>query len=294
MELPKWHETFIPILKVLSSGELMHYNELRKKVRDEHYSQLPQELLTMRTKSGDPTLLNRIGWGKSALKIAKLVEYPERGFVQITNKGTEILNKGTFTLQDYRKDPDVIAYEEAKQRKDTHVAPVVSDESPEDMVNSGIQAIESAVIDDIHEKLKTVDPYYFEIIVLKLLKAMGYGDVIETSKSGDGGIDGIVNQDHLGLEKIYIQAKRYAENKVRELDMRNFIGAMYGGTPKGIFVTTSEFDQKAIDKARDTSHSIILIDGQKLSELMYKHNVGVQIRDVYEIKQIDEDFFEEE
>ncbi len=110
----------------------------------------------------------------------------------------------------------------------------------------------------------------------------------------DGGIDGIINEDQLGLEKIYIQAKRYSENKVRETEIRNFIGAMSGDTRKGIFVTTSSFDEKAKSKARDAHHTIILLDGSKLVDLMHRFNVGVQIRSIYEVKAVDNDFFESE
>ncbi len=123
---------------------------------------------------------------------------------------------------------------------------------------------------------------------------MGYGDFIETSKSKDGGIDGIINEDKLGLDKIYIQAKRYNDNKVRETDIRNFIGAMSGDTSKGVFVTTSDFDKDAIKKAHDAHHKIILMNGDKLVDLMHQYNVGVQIKANYEVKAIDEDFFEGE
>ncbi len=140
--------------------------------------------------------------------------------------------------------------------------------------------------------MKDIDPYYFEKVILILLKKMGYGDFVETAKSGDGGIDGIINEDKLGLEKIYIQAKRYNENKVREKEIRNFIGAMSGDTTKGIFVTTSTFDDSAIKKAREAHHKIILIDGNKLVDLMHQYGVGVQVSNVYEVKEIDEDFFE--
>ena len=121
---------------------------------------------------------------------------------------------------------------------------------------------------------------------------MGYGDFIETSKTGDEGIDGIINEDKLGLEKIYIQAKRYNANKVREKDIRNFIGAMSGDTQKGVFVTTSTFDESAIKKAHDAHHTIILIDGKKLVDLMYQYGIGIQVSNVYEVKEVDEDFFE--
>jgi restriction system protein len=122
---------------------------------------------------------------------------------------------------------------------------------------------------------------------------MGYGEFIETSKSRDGGIDGIINQDQLGLEKIYVQAKRYNENKVRVTDIRNFIGAMSDDRSKGIFVTTSSFDEGAITKAREARHAIILIDGIKLVSLMNTHGVGVQVKHTYEVKTVDEDFFEQ-
>lgn len=123
---------------------------------------------------------------------------------------------------------------------------------------------------------------------------MGYGEFIETSKSRDGGIDGIINEDQLGLEKIYIQAKRYTDNKVREPDIRNFIGAMSGDTSKGIFVTTSDFDDNAKKKAKEAHHTIILVTGLRLVELMYKFGVGVQVKSSYEVKAVDNDFFENE
>ena len=164
--------------------------------------------------------------------------------------------------------------------------------SPQDLIDSGFSVIESQVKSELLDKLKNIDPYYFEKVILILLKKMGYGDFVETSKSGDGGIDGIINEDQLGLEKIYIQAKRYNENKVREKEIRNFIGAMSGDTSKGVFVTTSVFDDSAIKKAHDAHHSIILIDGNKLMDLMHQYGVGVQIRNTYEVKEVDEDFFE--
>jgi len=154
--------------------------------------------------------------------------------------------------------------------------------------------MEESVKSDLLSRLKGIDPYFFEKVVLMLLKKMGYGDFSETSKSGDGGIDGVINQDKLGLDKIYIQAKRFTEGKVREKDIRNFIGAMSGDTNKGVFVTTSEFDKAALEKAKNAHHKIILIDGSKLVGLMHEFNIGVQVKTIYEIKEIDEDFFDEQ
>ena len=168
----------------------------------------------------------------------------------------------------------------------------IKNSTPQDLIDKGFIAIESQVKIDSLEKLKNIDPYYFEKVILILLKKMGYGDFIETSKSNDGGIDGIINEDKLGLDKIYIQAKRYGENKVREKDIRNFIGAMSGDTTKGVFVTTTDFDQGALKKAHDAHHTIILINGVKLVDLMHQYSVGIQTKEVYEVKEIDEDFFE--
>jgi restriction system protein len=294
MELPKYNETFIPILQVLRDGKVIHTNELKRKVRDVYFANLSPELLDMKTTNGDNLLLNRIAWGKAYLKQGKMIYQPERAMVQITDKGRVVLEKGHLTLGELIKDSDFQAHRTLiKEEKESETHPVDENASPEEFIDSGIAAIEGQVKNELLEKLKEIDPYFFETVVLKLLKKMGYGEFQGTSKSGDGGIDGIINQDQLGLDKIYIQAKRYNENKVHETDIRNFIGAMSGDTSKGIFVTTSTFDDGAVRKAKDAHHKIILIDGSKLVDLMYKHSVGVQVRRVYEVKEVDEEFFED-
>lgn len=295
-ELPKFHETFIPILDVLSSGEVIRLSELRKRVIEKFYSNLPEDVLSQKIKSGELLILNRIGWGKSYLKEGKYIVQPKRGLVQITEKGKNTLHVGSLTLQELKNNSDYIECQEnkVKNKADT---PQESEQqfenaTPEDLIDQGFNIIENDIKSELLDKLKNIDPYYFEKVILILLKKMGYGDFVETKKSGDGGVDGIINQDQLGLDKIYIQAKRYSDSKIREKEIRNFIGAMSGDTAKGVFVTTSSFDKKAISKAREAHHKIILIDGNKLSALMYQHGVGVQMKNVYEIKEIDEDFFE--
>jgi restriction system protein len=298
MELPKYHETFIPILETLNSAEQLKSRELVVIVRDKYYSHLPEELLKQKTSSGANVLLDRILWGKSYLKMAKFVSYPKRGFVQITEKGKQVLKKGSLSLHDLQNDHDFINHRESvKTEKENNIeidSIKVEHASPQDLIDSGFSSIEKEVKAELLEKLKELDPYFFEKVILILLKKMGYGDFIETSKSGDGGIDGIINEDKLGLEKIYTQAKRYNENKIREKDIRNFIGAMSGDTSKGVFITTSTFDDSAIKKAREAHHTIILIDGSKLVDLMHQYNVGVQVKTIYEVKEIDNDFFEED
>ncbi len=298
MQLPKYHQTFIPLLEILGSGEPMKSRNLATQVRDKYYSHLPQELLNQKTTSGANVLIDRILWGKSYLKMAKFAQYPKRGMVQITDKGKAALKRGDLSLDELQNDPDFIRHREAVSKEKENEVELekvnVENASPQDLIDSGFSTIETEVKTELLEKLKELDPYYFEKVILILLKRMGYGDFIETSKSGDGGIDGIINEDKLGLEKIYTQAKRYNENKVREKDIRNFIGAMSGDTSKGVFITTSSFDESAIKKAREAHHSIILVDGAKLVDLMHQYNVGIQIKTVYEVKEVDNDFFEGE
>lgn len=295
MELPKFHESFIPVLDILSKEESIKSIELAIKVRDKYYSSLPADLLNQKTSTGNNVLIDRILWAKSYLKMGKFAFYPKRGFVQITEKGRAALAKGTLTLSDLQEDQDFIAHRESvkskkENKKDLDVE--AESASPQELIDIGFSKIEEEVKAELLERLKEIDPYYFEKVILILLKKMGYGDFIETTKSSDGGIDGIINEDKLGLEKIYTQAKRYNENKVREKDIRNFIGAMSGDTTKGVFFTTSTFDEAAIKKAREAHHTIILIDGSKLVDLMHQYNVGVQVKTVYEFKEIDNDFFE--
>ena len=211
--------------------------------------------------------------------------------VQITEKGKDA-SKNKVDLKDLENEHDFLNFNKEETANSNNDVNIIKSSSPQDLIETGFSAIESQIKNDLLERLKIIDPYYFEKVILILLKKMGYGDFIETSKSGDGGIDGIINEDKLGLDKIYIQAKRYNDNKVREKEIRNFIGAMSGDTSKGVFVTTSTFDESAVKKAHDAHHTIILIDGDKLVQLMHEYNVGVQIKDLYEIKEIDEDFFE--
>ncbi|MDO8367695.1 MAG: restriction endonuclease [Saprospiraceae bacterium] len=295
MEIPKFHETFFPILEVLRDGKTMHFRELYQIIKKNYFSDLTDEQLKEQTKSGDILIDNRIGWGKAYLKKGGYIEYPQRGYVKITEKGKN--QKQDITLNELVDESTVFEFYKEENgdkkfvKKQTEIK---TTSSPQDLIDEGFSRIEQSVKSDLLSKLKGLDPYFFEKVVLRLLKKMGYGEFFETSKSGDGGIDGIINEDKLGLDKIYIQAKRFTEGKVREKDIRNFIGAMSGDTNKGVFVTTSEFDKLALEKAKNAHHKIILIDGNKLVSLMHEFNVGIQVKTIYEIKEIDEDFFDQQ
>ena len=291
-EIPKFHETFNPILEILSDKQIIHTRELQKKVIERYYGHLSKELLEEKTKSGEILINNRIAWGKSYLKKGGYIHYPSRGNVQISDKG--LLQKTELSLRNLEEESTILQFYQTEKDKQFPEIKEISNASPQDLIDEGFSQIENEIKNELLEKLKTIDPYYFEKVILILLKKMGYGEFQETSKSGDGGIDGIINEDKLGLDKIYIQAKRFSENKVREKDIRNFIGAMSGDTNKGVFVTTSMFDRGANDKAKNAHHKIILIDGNRLVDLMHEYNVGVQVKATYEVKHLDEDFFVEQ
>lgn len=293
MQIPKYHETFIPILTVLGDGKQIHYKELERQVRDRFYGDLPKELLEEKTRSGAVLILNRIGWGKAYLKQGEMVSQPERGIVQITDKGRGILKKGSLALKELLADRDFLANRKIS-RESQKEEEIIEDTTPQDRIDSGFLSIERQVKIDLLARLKTLDPYYFQRVILLLLQKMGYGDFEETGRGADGGIDGIISQDRLGVERIYMQAKRYGDGQVGGRDMTNFIGAITRDrVRKGIFVTTSTFGAQALENAKNAGN-VVLVDGQKLVELMLEYNVGVQIKSTYEVKEIDDDFFEDE
>lgn len=173
---------------------------------------------------------------------------------------------------------------------------IEENKTPEELIENAQSLYTDSLKKELLAKLKSVDPIRFEQIVLELMEKMNYGVGSMTKMSHDGGIDGIIDEDELGLEKIYLQAKRYSENKVNEKEMQNFAGAL-GCSPvrKGVFITTSYFDERAKRKAESIQGKVIrLVDGDELTRLMIKHNVGVQLKTKIEIKKIDEDFFIEE
>ena len=290
--VPKFHETFNAILSVLADKAIIHTREMQKRVIGEYYAHLSKDLLEEKTKSGEILINNRIAWGKSYLKKGGYIHYPSRGHVQITDKG--VTQKTKLTLKDLEGETPSLDFYQTENEKKSLEIKQISSASPQDLIDEGFNQIENEVKTDLLEKLKIIDPYYFEKVILRLLKKMGYGDFVETKKSGDGGIDGIINEDKLGLDKIYIQAKRFTEAKVRERDIRNFIGAMSGDTNKGVFVTTSTFDKGAEEKAKNAHHKIILIDGSQLVDLMHDYDIGVQVKSTFQIKHLDEDFFIEQ
>ena len=306
MEQPKWHEYMLSILELLKDGKERTKWEIIDSVSVTH--ELTEELKKEITSTGELRYVGRIGWALTYLKQSGLIASPKRGHFVIDNDGLEFLKKNPTSmsekdLEKYTKYLDFKKRErKAKQTSESNNSIANSSITPDEAIDMAVQEIKASVCAELLEKARSVNPTMFEIIVIELVKRMGYGDEndpmsgIRVGGSGDGGIDGIVKQDKLGLDMVYIQAKRYKENNdVGASLVRDFIGSLaIKGAKKGIFITTSKFTSQAMKHAEETKeYKIILIDGERLVELMYEFGVGVDNKRQIVVKRINNDFFEE-
>lgn len=247
---------------------------------------------------------NRVFWAKAYLKMAGLIENTKRAHFKITERGLNTLreNPPEINLKYLKKFPDYVELSES-WKKDNSKSESNEDESipqtPEESLESSFQDIQKTLAQELISKIKACSPPFFERMVIELLVAMGYGGSrIDAGKaigkSGDEGIDGIIKEDKLGLDVIYIQAKRW-ENVVGRPEIQKFIGALAGqGAKKGIFITTSRFTNDAKEYIPRNETKIVLIDGDQLANLLIDYNLGVSTQAVYELKKVDSDYFEEE
>lgn len=248
---------------------------------------------------------NRVHWAKSYLKQAGLVKATRRGYFVITDRGKAALSNPMATIDNsFLEQFD--EFQEFKSRTrvvsgDDPVEAATSDgdATPDELLRSAHQKITAALSADLLDRVRAASPAFFENLIVELLLAMGYGGTSEGAgkalgKSGDGGIDGVIDQDPLGVDQIYIQAKRYADgNSIGAGDIRDFFGALnLKKAQKGIFVTTSSFSPPAVQTAKDLGMRIVLIDGIQLTILMIRYNIGCRDEEVLHLKRIDEDFFE--
>lgn len=299
--VPQWWQFMYPLLQVASDG--------RDWARRDFYpaaverAGVADELRLLQHKSGDYVAEHRAGWAKSDLVRARLLETVGRGVFRITDAGREFLaaHPNGFGQAEVHALPPWLEYE-PKQRASSNdaaatIAPAPESEgSPDDLLDEAEASSDQAVSAELLQKLRDGEWKFFERTVLRLLTKMGYGTegaALRRTSSGDGGIDGVINRDALGLDRIYIQAKRFRESTVSSDTVRTFLGSL--DTQKanfGVFFTTSRFTKDAEDAAHWSSKSVVLIDGQRLAQLMIKHRIGTQVRRTVEIVQIDEDFFE--
>lgn len=298
MSIPSFEAFLKPALQIYAKNK----NEIRPRdIQDEIakvFNFTEEEKKEMLPSKTETVLKNRIQWAVYYLFRAGLVERTNRGYYKITDLGiTESNTDDEINVNYLKKFPSFIEFSNNKTENiKSNDIKKEENQTPDEMILNAQTVYLENLQNELLTKLKQVDPIKFEEIVLFLMEKMNYGVGKKTKISHDGGIDGIINEDELGLEKIYLQAKRYSDNKVNEKEMQNFAGALgCSNVRKGVFITTSYFDDKAKKKALSVQGKVIrLIDGKELTALMIKHNVGVQLKEKVEIKKIDEDFFSEE
>ena len=298
--VPPYHTLMLPLLKVMGTRNAMTTKQMRDEVAEN--LGLTLEALSQRLPSGTQNAFdNRMGWARTYLFKAGLIERPRRATYAISETGKKLLAHPPSVI-----DVDFLrSYEQFNQffgssksdKEPLASTNVIDDElTPEEQIEKGVRQIQRELQDEVLDRVKQLPPEGFEQLVLRLLVGMGYGgsmaDVQGVARGADGGVDGVVNQDHLGLDRIYIQAKRW-EGSVGRPIIQGFVGALAGvGASKGVIMTTSTFAQPAHDYVRTlTDRRIVLVDGQRMSELMLKHGIGVSTKQTVVIQRMDEDFF---
>jgi restriction system protein len=302
MAVPGFQDMFLPFLQLLADGTPRHHTVIRDHLAD-HF-QLSQEDRDEMIPSEQSTRLgNRVGWCRTHLSKAGLIQTDRPGVYRITEEGKKVVAHPPAKLDLRFLDtiPRHNAWFHAAKKIAPPGPPPIGREDPRppnERIEDAFSQLNISLASELQEQMATMDPFRFEQLVVDLLFAMGYGGSREeaakvTKKSGDEGIDGVINEDRLGLDVIYIQAKRWKHGVGRK-EIQSFVGALAGQQAnKGVFITTSDFAQTATDYARGLSQKVILIDGTRLAELMIEHNIGVTTTRTLSLKRIDSDYFEE-
>jgi len=314
MPIPDYQTLMLPFLKIAGDGQEHRFRDAIETLANQ-FALTDQERNVMLPSGTAPMFDNRVGWARTYLKQAALIESRKRGVFHISARGQELLAKNpakidNSTLEQYPeyldfklrrgeqkeapKQEATISYSNPSEALESQ-----SDSTPEELFSQAYQRLRNNLEAELLEQVKSSTPAFFERLVIDLLVTMGYGGSRRDAgraigKSGDGGIDGIIKEDKLGLDVIYIQAKRW-EGTVGRPEIQKFAGALQGQRAnKGVFITTSSFTREATDYSNIINTKIILIDGEQLATLMVDHNVGVSPVSLFEIKRIDSDYFEGE
>ncbi len=299
MAIPDYQSFFIPVLRLAADGKEHSTAELRDRIATD--LKLTPEDLAQKLPSGVQTVFtNRVAWSVVYLAKAGALERIKRGLFRITDRGKELLglNVPKLTIKHLSAYPEFVALQKGS-KNDGHDEPGEHEktQTPEEQLANAYKVLRDALATDVLEAVKKASPSFFEEVVIELLVAMGYGGSVQDAGKaiggpGDGGIDGIIKEDKLGLDFVYVQAKRWAASVGRPV-VQAFAGSLEGvRAKKGVFITTSSFTQDAFEYVRKIEKRIVLIDGERLAELMIEHNIGVNVSQTYEIKRLDSDYFE--
>ncbi len=302
--VPDFQTCMLPLLTSLKDGKEHSSKELIAKLIFD-FNLTEEEINEQLPSQRQPTINNRIHWANIYLRKAGLIDSVSRGIYRITEEGLRVLNENPtrIDVKFLSKYPDFVEFQKGTSKiistKNEKNQELEITQTPEEALATIYSQLSSALAHDLLEKVLAQTPYFFENLVVELLVKMGYGGSIEDAgkaigKSGDEGIDGVIKEDKLGLDVIYVQAKRWQQNNtVGRPDLQAFVGALAGqGGKKGVFITTSSFTREA-EAYNPQNVKIVRIDGKKLAQLMIDYNIGVSTRAVYEIKRIDLDYFEE-
>ncbi|MDZ4204498.1 MAG: restriction endonuclease [Bacteroidales bacterium] len=300
--IPDFQSIMLPFLKIISDGEEHTTIETNQKLAT-HFNLTDEEVDEYLPIGAQKTFPNRVAWTKSHLKMAGLFENTKRSSFRITEAGKQLLdtNPVEINLRVLRTIPtyQVRTGRTRDEDSSTDIENSQISATPEEIIENSYLAIRKSLAQELLFKIKSSTPSFFETLVVELVVKMGYGGSIKDAgrsigRSGDEGIDGIIKEDKLGLDVIYVQAKRW-ENVVGRPEIQKFVGALAGqGAKKGVFITTSRYTNEARDYQPRNETKIVLIDGEQLAELMIDHNLAVSTVNTFEIKRIDNDYFGDE
>jgi len=300
MAVPDFQSIMLPLLRLAGDGKEHFIRDVIEAIA-EGFSLTDDDRREV-IPSGLPMFDNRVSWARTYMKKAGLLTSPKRSYIQITERGLDVLrqNRTRIDTQFLRQFPEFQEFQQkpntTAQGEEIVIAKELDQQTPAEAIESTYQKIRQDLAIEILQTVKSCSPAFFERLVVDLLVKMGYGGTRKDAgraigSSGDGGIDGIINEDRLGLDVVYIQAKRW-DSSVGRPEVQKFAGALQGQRArKGIFITTSNYSQGAIEFASRIDSKIILIDGETLTQLMIDYNVGVNTVTAYEIKRIDSDYF---
>ena len=303
MAIPDYQTIMLPLLKFVGDNQEHSLRDTVDYLADEF--ELSEDERKEMLPSGTQKLFhNRVAWAVTYIRKAGLIESPKRGFFNITERGQQVLSQNLekIDIKFLNQFPEFVEFRKPKKKppKDPlDVKPIPDDRNPEEMLEAAFQELEESLASELLQTVKQCPPDFFERLVIDVLIKMGYGGSRKEAgqavgKTSDGGIDGIIKEDKLGLDIIYIQAKRW-EGAVGRPEIQKFAGALQGQrAKKGIFITTSNFTKDALNYVENIDTKIIFIDGQRLVELMIAFNVGANTTAIYEVKKIDTDYFIEE
>ncbi len=303
--IPKYEEIMLPFLKYLSDGKEHGLSETHDTLA-KHFKLTDEEIRELLPSGKQTIFRNRVGWARTYMKKAGLLSSPKRAHFKITDKGIELLKENPTEINSkfLTRYDDFVEFQSIKKdKKDNgHLLQTQhvnnADQTPEESLEYAYQKLHSELSKELLDIVKSCSPDFFERLIIDLLITMGYGGSRKEAgqamgKSGDGGIDGIINEDKLGLDIIYLQAKRW-DNAVPVKEIRDFTGALASKkAKKGIFITTSSFPKSVYEFVGQVEYKIILIDGERLANLMIEHSVGLSIINTYHVKTVDTDYFEE-